>query len=132
MSLSCGGSVPDMVPPARRGFYVGLVTVGSLVAPLLGPVIGGFMTDALGWRWVFWFITIFAGILTAAMLVFSHETYAPVLLERKLKTLRRETGNLHLYSALDRGLSPLDRVKLATVRPAKLLLLSPIGLVCGI
>jgi hypothetical protein len=54
------------------------------------------------------------------------ESYAPVILERKAKKLRKQTGNEHLRSKLDIGLDPKELFKLSIVRPSKLMLLSPI------
>lgn len=54
------------------------------------------------------------------------ETYAPILLERKTKRLRAETGNPNLKSKLDSGLSSKDLFKFSIVRPTKMLLRSPI------
>lgn len=54
------------------------------------------------------------------------ETYAPVLLERKAKRLRKETGNDQLRSKLDNGLTPKQMFIRAIVRPTKLMFLSPI------
>lgn len=56
------------------------------------------------------------------------ETYPPVLLERKARRLRKETGNQDLRSKLASHLAPTELFKLAIIRPAKLLFLSPIVL----
>ena len=56
------------------------------------------------------------------------ETYAPQILERKAKKLRKETGNQNLRSKFDSNLSATEHFKLAIIRPAKLLVLSPIVL----
>lgn len=55
-----------------------------------------------------------------------HETYAPVLLARKAKKLRKETGNTELRSKLESGLPPREVFVRAIARPTKLLFLSPI------
>jgi len=60
-------------------------------------------------------------------LFLAKETYAPVLLRRKVVRLRRETGNLNIRHELDKGLTPGKMMKLSIVRPLKLLFLSPIG-----
>jgi len=66
------------------------------------------------------------------MLVFTacvvRETYRPLLLERKLKKLREETGNLHLTSKLGYTHSPAEHIKRSLLRPVRLLLFSPIVL----
>jgi MFS family permease len=53
------------------------------------------------------------------------ESYAPLILERKVRRLRKETGNPALRSKLTTG-SPKEELKLAIVRPLKLLLTTPI------
>lgn len=47
--------------------------------------LGSIMDSNLGWRWVFWVMMIFAGAVTLLGLVFMPETYAPVLLLRKVR-----------------------------------------------
>jgi MFS family permease len=54
------------------------------------------------------------------------ETNPSVLLERKAKALRKETGNQNLRSALNTGLTPKDLLKASITRPLKMLFLSPI------
>lgn len=56
------------------------------------------------------------------------ESYPPILLERKAKKLRKETGNENLRSKLASPLSPAALFKISIVRPMKLLFLSPIVL----
>jgi hypothetical protein len=55
-----------------------------------------------------------------------HESYAYVILERKTKRLRKETGNTNLRSSLDTGRDPKTFFKIAIIRPLKMLFLSPI------
>lgn len=40
-------------PPERRGTAMGLFSLGVVLAPGLGPALGGIVTDELGWRYVF-------------------------------------------------------------------------------
>lgn len=54
------------------------------------------------------------------------ETYAPVLLERKVARLRKETGNENLRSKLQTESNTAEKFKLAIIRPLKLLFLTPI------
>jgi len=55
--------VGDLFPPLERGKYVGLVTSVIGVSAVLGPVIGGVITDNLSWHWVF-YVNIPVGILS--------------------------------------------------------------------
>ena len=43
----------DTFPPARRGLAFGLFGVTCVVAPILGPTLGGWITDNYSWRWIF-------------------------------------------------------------------------------
>ena len=46
--------VGDIVPPRERGRYTGYLTGTFALASVLGPLVGGFLTDHLSWRWVFY------------------------------------------------------------------------------
>ena len=47
-------SIGDIFPPAERGKYMGLFTGTFSLASILGPTVGGFLTDSVDWRWVFY------------------------------------------------------------------------------
>ncbi|KAF5858007.1 hypothetical protein ETB97_004970 [Aspergillus alliaceus] len=57
------GVVSDVATAAERGSYMGFVMAGTLMGPSVGPVIGALLAQYLGWRAIFWFLTIFAGCL---------------------------------------------------------------------
>lgn len=65
-------------------------------------------------------------VLFALALVVQQETYPPILLERKVQRLRKETGNEKLQSALQSTKTPTQLFFLSVVRPTKMLFLSPI------
>jgi len=52
----------DLYPPAERGKAMALWAMGIMIAPIMGPVIGGWLTDNLSWRWSF-FINLPVGML---------------------------------------------------------------------
>jgi EmrB/QacA subfamily drug resistance transporter len=43
------------VPPQRRGWAIGIYGSVTTVALTLGPILGGAVTEGLGWQWIFWF-----------------------------------------------------------------------------
>ena len=43
----------DTFPPARRGAAFGVAAMATIVAPVLGPTLGGYITDVASWRWIF-------------------------------------------------------------------------------
>ena len=47
-------SIGDLFPPAERGKYMGFVAGIFALSSVVGPVVGGLLTDALSWRWVFY------------------------------------------------------------------------------
>ncbi|KAJ2894798.1 bicyclomycin resistance [Zalerion maritima] len=124
-----GGSIADMIPQDRRAAWMAVFSLGPLMGPIVGPVVGGFVSGGPGWRWCFWILTITAGVIAIAMLIFLKETYAPVILERKAERKRKETGNSAIRSKLDVGLSPADYFKKGIVRPFVMLAKSPICLI---
>ena len=56
----------EAFPPEERGKAMGFWGLGIVVAPILGPVLGGWLTDSYSWRWVF-YINIPIGILSIFM-----------------------------------------------------------------
>ena len=56
----------EAFPPDQRGKAMGFWGLGIVVAPVLGPVLGGWLTDNYSWRWVF-YINVPIGILTIIM-----------------------------------------------------------------
>ena len=56
----------DTFPPAKRGMAFAIYGMAVVVAPALGPTIGGWITDNYSWRWIF-FMNIPVGILSVAL-----------------------------------------------------------------
>ena len=56
----------EAFPPHERGKAMGFWGLGIVVAPILGPVLGGWLTDSYSWRWVF-YINIPVGIVSLIM-----------------------------------------------------------------
>ncbi len=56
----------EAFPPKDRGKAMGFWGLGIVVAPILGPVLGGWLTDAYSWRWVF-YINIPVGVASLVM-----------------------------------------------------------------
>ncbi|KAF4781192.1 hypothetical protein HER10_EVM0008441 [Colletotrichum scovillei] len=121
-----GGSIADMFRAEERAGVMAVFSVGPLIGPIIGPIIGGFLTDAKGWRWDFWLVVILAGAICVAMLFTLRETYSPVILERKARRLRQETGDGRFRSRLDTGITTNGLFRKCVVRPIKLLVFSPI------
>src|SRR5271157_1904819 len=56
----------DTFPPHKRGMAMAVYAVAILIAPILGPTLGGWITDNYSWRWIF-FINVPVGILSVCL-----------------------------------------------------------------
>jgi MFS transporter, DHA2 family, multidrug resistance protein len=76
---ACGGGLQPLsqaillesFPPQKRGQAMAFWALGIVVAPMLGPVLGGWLTDNYSWRWVFYInvpIGVIAILLTQAFI----------------------------------------------------------------
>lgn len=52
------GTIADLMPREERGRAVSIWAVGTILGPAVGPVLGGWLTEVVGWRWMFWIISI--------------------------------------------------------------------------
>lgn len=98
----------------------------TVFGPLLAPIIGGFASPTIGWRWTFWIGLIWAA-LSLIPLAFLPETYAPVLLVRRARRLRQKHPELDIIAEHER--EKLDLQQLVTrvlTRPLRMLFLEPI------
>jgi DHA2 family multidrug resistance protein len=72
---ACGGSLQPLsqavmleaFPPEQHGKAMAIWAMGAIVAPVVGPVLGGWLTDNLSWRWVF-YINLPVGLLSVFMI----------------------------------------------------------------
>lgn len=85
-----------MMSAVTRGYATSLFAASVFLGPVLGPVVGGFIADSnLGWQWVFWFMMMFAGACTIIAAVFLPETYAPIILLKKVRDLVTPDSTSH-------------------------------------
>jgi len=58
----------ETFPPAEQGFAQSVFGVGVIAGPAIGPTLGGYLTDTLGWRWIF-FVNLPVGIAAVIMAI---------------------------------------------------------------
>ncbi len=96
----------EAFPPEERGKAMGFWGVGIVVAPILGPVLGGWLTDQYSWRWVF-YINIPVGVVAFVMTALF--IYDPPYIRRAVRRIDYMGLSLlaigvgALQVALDRG-----------------------------
>ena len=123
------GMVSDMWEPEAQGWGVNTCALAAETGAGLAPVFAGYLYVNAGWRWVFGVCGIMAGFLLVVFLLTVPETRAGVLLERRAKKLRKETGDSRWYTAHARAIeahSLNSFLKEVLIRPLYMLFTEPI------
>jgi MFS family permease len=109
----------DIITSAERGEYISYTSVGGILAPTLAPFLGGVLSQYAGWRWIFWFLFIFAIAFFTPFLIFFPETcrrivgngsIPPPRLNQSLPSYLRERrlkkdGRTEIFAERDRRLA---------------------------
>jgi DHA2 family multidrug resistance protein len=66
----------DIYPPAQRGSAMAIWGMGVMVGPILGPTLGGYLTELYNWRWVFYVNLPFGILAITGMALFLPKTDA--------------------------------------------------------
>ncbi|KAH9825505.1 Fungal trichothecene efflux pump (TRI12), partial [Teratosphaeria destructans] len=84
------GSLNDITEDHHRALAFSIWSIGPMNGPAIGPVVGGFVFQYLGWRWTNWVIVIAASVAWVGTSAVG-ETYAPAILRKRAARKRRET-----------------------------------------
>ncbi|CAO3692222.1 unnamed protein product [Umbelopsis ramanniana] len=68
------GCIGDIANPTERGTFFAIFTSGPQLAFVFGPVVGGIIANSLGWRWIFWILSILAGVLLLSIVFMLRES----------------------------------------------------------
>lgn len=88
----------DLFVEEERSLVMALATVRPVLGPVGAPIVGVLVAEAKGWRWTIWTVVIVVGVVTCLSMMFFQKTYQVTILERKIRQLQRETGNLRWRS----------------------------------
>jgi EmrB/QacA subfamily drug resistance transporter len=89
-------TIADLYPPAKRGRVIGFAASVFGLASVIGPLIGGFLTDGPGWRYAF-YVNLPVGFVALAILYFCF----PHIRAKKAADFRIDyAGSLSLVAAL--------------------------------
>jgi EmrB/QacA subfamily drug resistance transporter len=97
--------ISQIFPPAERGRYQGIFSGIFGLASIVGPLIGGYLTDNLSWRWVF-YVNLPIGLIALVVLWLSFPNIRPVSRAREIDFLGAITlvlGVVPLLLALSWG-----------------------------
>ena len=78
--------IGDIFPPAERGKYQGLMAGTFGLSSIIGPTLGGYITDTLSWHWVF-FVNIPLGVIIAILFILFFPHLRPDELKHKIDYL---------------------------------------------
>lgn len=126
--MAIGGAVlTDIFAPDRRGPAMTLFALAPQLGPVLGPMMGGWVTqEARDWRLIFW-VSAVAGGLVGFFMLFLRESYTPRILAKRAKRMRKETGNQALTTIFERRKESVRHVLTrGMVRPLVLFACEPI------
>jgi multidrug resistance protein len=124
-----GGTLADLWRAEERGVPMAAFSAAPFIGPAIGPLVGGFISDNAGWRWLYWIQLILSTVIWVVMTFTVPETYAPTILGRRAKKMRADSGDDKFVTEQDLDLRPFsERLRVFLVRPFQLLFLEPIVL----
>ncbi|ANB12434.1 Tpo3p [Sugiyamaella lignohabitans] len=128
------GTLADMFNDKDRNTPLALYSLGPNLGPVIAPIIAGFLVEyTSSWRWVLWTLSIINGVVAFVGLITYKETYAPTLLSRKAKKLRKESGNDNLHTVFEIARTPfMERFLTGITRPIVMLFTNPIIMGLGL
>lgn len=124
-----GGTLADLWRNEERGVPMAAFSAAPFVGPAIGPLVGGFLSDALGWRWLYWIQLILSTFCWLLITFTVKETYAPTILSRRAKKLRKDLKSDRYVTEMELDERPLrQRLRIFLLRPFQLLFVEPIVL----
>jgi EmrB/QacA subfamily drug resistance transporter len=75
--------IGDLFPPAVRGKYQGLMGAAFGISSIVGPMLGGYITDNLSWHWVF-FVNVPLGLIVIVLFIFFFPNFRPDRLKHRI------------------------------------------------
>lgn len=117
--------VGDLFVPAERGRAMAVVSIAPLLGTVFGPAMGGYLTQTLGWRWLFWIVAILASAFEVTLMLTFRETYRAKILRHKAKRLKELGDNSVLHPDYNVTQSTRKLFGTAILRPMQILVLCP-------
>ncbi|KAK5129381.1 hypothetical protein LTR08_003541 [Meristemomyces frigidus] len=124
----------DMFNNEGRGVAVACFSATVITGPLIGPMVGGFITKShLGWRWTAYIPALMGFTACVLVFFFEEESYGPVILVDKASELRRKTRNWGIHAKQEEVEVDLKELLTKNItRPLRILFTEPIVLLVTI
>lgn len=118
----------DMYNNTYRGVAIQFYALTVFGGPFIAPIVGEYIAASyLGWRWTLYLPAILGFANLSLMLLFLHETFAPIILAKKARQLRHRTGNCAIHANHDK--MELDLRAIARkylTKPLRMLVTEPV------
>jgi DHA1 family multidrug resistance protein-like MFS transporter len=88
-----GGTIADIYDPVTAASAVCIWASFGIGGPVFGPIIGGYLAPAKGWRWTVWVFTWLCSLVFIIFFFFLPETSAANILYERAKRIRKATGD---------------------------------------
>ncbi|GAB1192953.1 hypothetical protein APSETT444_002154 [Aspergillus pseudonomiae] len=122
-----GGTLADLWKNEERGVPMAAFSASPFLGPAIGPLAGGYLADAAGWRWLYWLMLILAFVSWVLISFTVPETYAPTILKRRAKKLRKTENDPKYVTETELDSRPMgEKLRIFLFRPFQLLFLEPI------
>jgi MFS transporter, DHA1 family, multidrug resistance protein len=124
-----GATIADMYAPKKQAYGISIWGIAAVCGPALGPLVGGFATQAKDWTWTIWELMWLSSAALIFLTLFLPETSASNILFRRTQRYRKLTGNLTLKCQPEidaEGMTGNEIVQMTLIRPFTLSFTEPI------
>lgn len=124
----------DLFTKEERGSAMSLTSLIPILGTAVGPILGGYITQRLNWRWTFWLMAIVSAFLAIIMAVVLKESYVPVIRRKRLSKTSSGHEALEPRKKYLQGwsIATVKAVVLLAVRPFIILSQSRVGVLMGL
>lgn len=124
--------IADIYEADKQQYAIAYIVFSSVGGSVLGPVVGGFVQQFLGWRWCIWIQLIFGGFIQLIHFFFVPETRTTIMMDKIAKKRRKADPTLNIWgpseiTSLRERLQPKEIIH-TWIRPFKMFLTEPIVL----
>jgi MFS family permease len=117
--------IGDLFSIEQRGSAIAIMSLIPILGTAVGPIVGGYVTEYLSWRWTFWITAIASGVLSLVLVLAMKETYVPVI-RRKSTKVKTQAPSKYIHGW---NLKTVKAVCLLAVRPFIILSGSSVAIV---